>query len=159
MLRLSRTTTENPDFRALVVLLDKYLAELDGDEHAFYAQLNQLVKVTPAVVAYSDDKPVGCGAFRDFSPGEVEIKRMFVLPEYRGQGIAQAVLTELERWAQEQGNAAYMLETGKRQPEAIRLYEKSGYALTPSYGQYLDVENSVCMRKEVVGTSPHSGQE
>ncbi len=159
MLRLARTATDNPDFRALVVLLDKHLAELDGDEHAFYAQLNQLINITPAVVAYLEDEPVGCGAFRDFGPGEVEIKRMFVRPEHRGKGIAQAVLAELERWAREQGNTTFVLETGKRQPDAIRLYQKSGYALTPSYGQYLDVENSVCMRKETPIASPHSGQQ
>lgn len=154
MLRLTRTDTENLDFRALVVLLDKYLAELDGDEHAFYAQLNVLRQVNPAVVAYLDEAPVGCGAFREISPGEVEIKRMYVRVERRGQGIAQAVLRELEQWAQESGNTACVLETGNRQPEAIGMYQKSGYAFTPNYGQYVGVENSVCMRKQLGEVAP-----
>lgn len=149
MLRLTRTTTENPDFLALVALLDKYLAELDGDEHAFYAQLNVLKQVNPAVVAYLNDEPVGCGAFRELEPGVVEVKRMFVQPAHRGLGVARAVLGELEKWAREQRNASCVLETGKRQPEAIRLYEKSGYVFTPNYGQYVRVENSVCMRKKI----------
>ena len=149
MLRLTRTDSDNPDFRTLVVLLDAHLAALDGDEHAFYAQLNVLHKANPAVVAYRHDEAVGCGAFREHGPGAVEIKRMFVQPPYRGQGIAQAVLGELERWAQELNYPACVLETGQKQPEAIRLYERSGYVRIPNYGQYAGVANNVCMRKEV----------
>ena len=149
MLRLTRTTTENPDFLALVALLDKYLAELDGDEHAFYAQLNVLKQVNPAVVAYLNNEPVGCGAFRELEPGVVEVKRMFVQPAHRGLGVARAVLGELEKWARELKNTACVLETGQKQMEAIRLYQKSGYVFTPNYGQYVGVENSVCMRKKI----------
>jgi GNAT superfamily N-acetyltransferase len=72
---------------------------------------------------------------------------MFVLPEYRGKGIAGAVLAELETWAADLGYARCILETGQMQPEAIRLYLKSGYAIIPNYGQYAGVENSVCMEK------------
>jgi putative acetyltransferase len=57
------------------------------------------------------------------------------------------VLAELERWAHELGYAGCVLETGKKQPEAIALYQRSGYALTPNYGQYIGVDNSVCMQK------------
>ena len=149
MLHLTRTTSEHPDFLRLVALLDQHLARVDGDEHAFYARLNVLHSVTPAVVAYADDVPVGCGAFLEHGPGEVEIKRMFVMPAHRGKGVAQAVLAELELWARELSYPACVLETGKKQPEAIRLYEKSGYAVVPNYGQYAGVANSVCMRKEV----------
>lgn len=74
---------------------------------------------------------------------------MFVKPECRGQGIAQAVLAELESWAGELGFKECVLETGKKQPEAIRLYQKSGYELIPNYGQYAGIENSVCMKKLV----------
>jgi GNAT superfamily N-acetyltransferase len=150
MLRLTRTTSESPDFRTLVQLLDQYLAELDGAEHAFYAQLNTIDFLSTVVVAYQDDQPVGCGAFRKLEPNTVEIKRMYVQPNRRQQGVARAILGELEVWAAELGYATAVLETGKRQPEAIALYERSGYALTPNYGQYVGVENSVCMRKELV---------
>lgn len=150
MLRLVRTTSENTDFQSLVLLLDRYLRVLDGDEHAFYAQLNKTDLIKNVVVAYRGDEPVGCGAFRAYGADAVEIKRMFVQPAHRGQGVAQAVLAELEQWTLESGYAATVLETGKRQPEAIRLYEKSGYARTPNYGQYVGVENSVCLAKPLV---------
>lgn len=146
---LTRTTSENPDFRALVALLDQDLAVRDGAEHAFYAQFNKIDLIRHAVVAYLDGEAVGCGAFKEYSAAEVEVKRMYVRPAHRGQGVAAAVLTGLEQWARELGYTACVLETGKKQPEAIRLYEKSGYARTPNYGQYAGVENSVCMRKAV----------
>ncbi|MDO7873122.1 GNAT family N-acetyltransferase [Hymenobacter sp. ASUV-10] len=149
MLQLLRTSSENVDFRALVVLLDQYLRVLDGDDHAFYAQFNQITNIKHAVVAYADGQPVGCGAFKEYEPGTVEIKRMFVRPERRGQGIAQAVLRELEQWAQQEGYNSCVLETGKRQPEAIRLYEKSGYAHISNFGQYAGDDNSVCLQKSI----------
>ena len=151
MLRLVRTTSENPDFRTLVQLLDQDLAERDGAEHGFYAQYNKIDLIRHAVVAYQHGQPVGCGAFKEFEPGTVEIKRMYVQPECRQQGVARAVLDELEVWADELGYAIAVLETGKRQPEAIALYQRSGYKFTLNYGQYVGVENSVCLRKELVG--------
>lgn len=147
MLQLTRTTSENPDFRALVQLLDQDLAARDGAEHGFYAQYNTIAKLNHVVVAYLGGEPVGCGAFKPFDADSVEIKRMFVQPAHRGQGVAQGVLGELEQWADELGYASGVLETGKRQPEAIRLYERSGYGHIPNYGQYVGIENSVCMQK------------
>ena len=149
MIILKRTTSDDRDFRDLVALLDRDLAIRDGDEHAFYAQFNKIDMIKNALVAYMENKAVGCGAFKEYDTKTVEIKRMYVLPEYRGQKIAADILSELELWAAEMHYAACILETGKKQPEAIRLYERSGYALIPNYGQYADVENSVCMRKEL----------
>ncbi|MBC7921659.1 MAG: GNAT family N-acetyltransferase [Ferruginibacter sp.] len=149
MLHLTRTTSNDPDFRQLVALLDQDLRVRDGEDHAFFAQFNKLDAINHVVVAYREAEPVGCGAFKEFSAGVVEVKRMFVLPAHRGQGIAGAVLAEVERWARELHYTACVLETGKKQPEAIRLYQKSGYARIPNYGQYAEVASSVCMRKEV----------
>jgi GNAT superfamily N-acetyltransferase len=82
-------------------------------------------------------------------PVIMEVKRMYTLPEYRGKGIASIVLAELEKWAAELGYQKTVLETGKRQPEAIALYEKNNYRQIPNYGQYAGVENSVCFEKEL----------
>jgi len=152
MLQLVRTSSENPDFQTLVFLLDQYLLVLDGDDHAFYTQFNKITNIKHAVVAYQDGQPVGCGAFKEYELGAVEIKRMFVRPELRGQGIAQAVLWELEEWAQQEGYTGCVLETGKRQPEAIRLYEKRGYTYIPNFGQYAGDDNSVCLQKIIVAS-------
>jgi len=153
MIKLVRTDQANPDFRALVNLLDAELKVRDGDDHAFYAQFNKTVNIRHVVVAYCEDEAAGSGAFREFGDGSVEIKRMFVKPGFRGQGIAASILAELERWSAELGFSACVLETGQNQPEAIALYKKSGYLPIPNYGPYAGVYNSVCMKKELASGS------
>lgn len=150
MPQITRTNSENPDFIALVKHLDAELAVRDGEDHAFYAQFNKIDKIKFAVVVYEDGKPLGCGGFREFAPNAVEIKRMYVFPESRGKGIAGSILAELESWARELSYARCVLETGKNQPEAIRLYQKSGYRAIPNYGPYAGIGNSVCFEKDLV---------
>jgi putative acetyltransferase len=149
MIIIKRTTSGDQNFQKLVTLLDKDLAILDGDEHAFYAQYNKTTNIKNVIVSYINEKAVGCGAFKEYDSNTAEIKRMYVEPTFRGKGIAQRVLAELELWAKENNYTDCILETGKKQPEAIALYTKAGYSIIPNYGQYLNVENSVCMRKEI----------
>jgi putative acetyltransferase len=147
MITTIRTDSENQDFIDLVKLLDADLAARDGSDHAFYGQFNKIDKIRHAVVAYENGKPIGCGAIKEYAPNAMEVKRMYTLPEGRGKGIATSVLTELETWATELSYEKCVLETGKRQPEAIELYKKNGYRIIPNYGQYIGVENSVCFEK------------
>jgi putative acetyltransferase len=149
MIRIIRTDSDNQDFLKLVKYLDADLAERDGNDHSFYAQFNKIDNIKHVVVAYENNKPVGCGAIKEYIPNTMEIKRMYTSPETRGKGIATRVLTELEIWATELSCEKCILETGKRQPEAIGLYKKNGYKLIPNYGQYLEIENSVCFEKDI----------
>lgn len=145
-----RATSENPDFQMLVSKLDQYLAIRNGESNDFYSQFNKIDLIQHVVVAYLDDKAVGCGAIKKFDEYSMEVKRMFVLPEFRGKGIAGAVLQELEKWSEELGMAKCVLETGDDMADAIGLYQKSGYKRTPNYGQYEGVEGSVCFEKVLV---------
>ena len=147
MIQIVRTDSSNPDFMALVRLLDADLAARDGADHAFYAQYNKPDRIRQAVVAYDHEKPVACGAMKEFSADAVEIKRMYTDISSRKKGLAGLVLAELERWAAELHYSKCVLETGKRQPEAIALYTKHGYHIIPNYGQYTGIENSVCFEK------------
>jgi GNAT superfamily N-acetyltransferase len=149
MIKIVRTNSDDRDFIKLVKELDDFLAELDGEEHAFYNQLNKIDKLKHVLVAYENNKPVGCGAIREYSPEKMEVKRMYTLPEHRGKGIATKILTELETWASELSYPKCVLETGKRQPEAIGLYKKNGYKIIPNYGKYAQMDNSVCFEKEL----------
>ena len=146
-IELVQTNSEHPDFIELVRSLDADLAVRDGEEHSFYAQYNKINLIKHAVVAYDDSIPVGCGAIKEYEPEVIEVKRMFTMTNQRGKGIASIVLKELERWALELGYFKCILETGKRQPEAIALYKKNGYTIIPNYGQYAKVKNSVCFEK------------
>ena len=149
MTNLVRTNSKNPDFRELVALLDADLQIRDGAEHSFYSQFNKIDKIREVVVAYENEKAVGCGAFKEYTGSAAEIKRMFVRSENRGRGIAGQILNELEIWAKELNFSECVLETGIKQPEAVRLYRKSGYEIILNYGQYVGVENSVCMKKRI----------
>lgn len=147
MIHLLRTDSENPDFQKLVTLLDADLKIRDGEDHAFYSQYNKIQAIKHAVVAYQEDEPVGCGAIKEYEPGTMEVKRMYVSEDKRGSGIASAVLRELEIWAAKLGYSKCILETGIRQPEAIALYKKNNYKIIPNYGQYKGIEDSVCFEK------------
>jgi len=149
MITLTRTDSANPAFRTLVAALDKDLAIRDGDDHAFYAQYNKVDLIKHVVLAYDGSEALGCGAVKEYAPGIMEVKRMYVPPAKRGQGIASMVLNELEVWAREMNYTTCILETGLAQPEAIALYKKNAYAIIPNYGQYAGVENSVCFEKRL----------
>ena len=150
MIAYNRTLSTSADFQKLVALLDEDLRIRDGNEHTFYAQFNKIENIRNVVVCYMNKKPVGCGAFKEYDKKKVEIKRMYVRPEFRGRGVGLAILKELELWASELNYSECILETGKRQPEAIRLYQKAGYSIIKNFGQYENVENSVCMIKGIV---------
>lgn len=147
MIVTSRTTFENNDFIELVKLLDADLKVRDGDEHDFYDQFNKINGLKNVIVAYKNKQPIGCGAFKIINNTTVEIKRMYVSPNGRRTGVATTVLTALEQWAKEIGYTKCILETGKKQPEAIALYKKCGYTITANFGFYENVENSVCFQK------------
>jgi putative acetyltransferase len=150
MIRLIRTNSQNLHFQDLVRALDEELRILDGKEHGFYDQFNKIDDIRFAVVAFEKEQPVGCGAIKNYSEDTMEIKRMYVPVINRGHGIATLVLAELENWAREMDVMKCILETGKRQPDAIALYKKCGYQVIPNYGQYANVENSVCFEKALV---------
>lgn len=147
MIRFIRTNSENEDFQKLVRELDADLSIRDGADHSFYAQFNKIDKIKYAVVAYDNEIPVGCGAIKEYSPETMEVKRMYVPPIRRGKGLATIILKELEKWTVDLKYKRCLLETGKRQPEAIELYKKNGYQIIPNFGQYEHVENSVCFEK------------
>lgn len=150
MVDIERTDENNKDFLDLVALLDRELAVRDGSEHGFYAQFNKPVGLEGVVVAYVENKPVGCGAYKKLDENTAEIKRMFVTPDSRGRRVGAAILNELEKMARESGFSSCVLETGKKQPEAITLYTREGYEKIQNYGQYIGVDNSVCMKKAFV---------
>lgn len=104
-------------------------------------------------VGYVDGEAVATGAWRRSAvlafgtTATAEIKRMFVVERLRGAGLARKMLTHLEESAAGSGAEALILETGIRQPEAIALYESSGYTPIPGFGYYRDVPLSRCFGK------------
>ncbi|MGJ8593325.1 MAG: GNAT family N-acetyltransferase [Aquaticitalea sp.] len=147
---LKRTNSSDLDFIKLVACLDADLKIRDGEDHSFYHQFNAITNLNHCIVCYDDSIAVACGAIKPFDQDTAEVKRMYVLPAFRGKGIASYILNALESWAKELGYSQCVLETGLKQPEAISLYKKNGYQLIQNYGQYIGVENSVCLKKQLL---------
>lgn len=148
-LRIERSDSGNEDFGILVIELDTELAERNGESNEFFARFNKTDSIRNVVIAYKGSRPVGCGAIKHFEDLTMEIKRMYVLPEFRGKGIAAMILKELENWADELGYKRCILETGKMMPEAVALYRKSSYLVIPNFGQYKEVKSSICFAKDL----------
>ena len=149
MFSLERTNSENADFKTLVASLDRDLWDRYNDLQAQYVEHNVLSFIETVVVAYQDALPVGIACFKKIDNDKVEIKRMYVSPEGRGNGIAYAILKELETWAKESGFNTSVLETGTLQPEAINLYKKAGYSITENYEPYVNMSESICFKKNL----------
>ena len=102
------------------------------------------------VVARDDDgTPLGCGGLRRLDATTAEIKRMYVPPEGRGRGVGGQILRALEDQARQRGITTLKLETGPRQPESVRLYEKHEYVPIPCWGAYAGEPDSLCMERHL----------
>lgn len=141
---------DSPDAAALLARLDAELHERypRGSVHGFSPE-DIHRKDGVFLIARVADQPVGCGAVRPLSGATGEIKRMFVEPSMRRRGIARAILMSLEEASLRLGFEVLRLETGRLQPEAIRLYEAAGYARIPSFGEYASDPWSVCFEKSL----------
>ena len=102
-----------------------------------------------AFVGWAGEEPVACGGVIRYDETTAEIRRMYVAPSARGRGLSRAVLEALENEALELGYAFVRLETGDRQPEAIKLYASSGFEPIPRYGPFVDDPRSVCFEKRL----------
>jgi GNAT superfamily N-acetyltransferase len=155
--RVERVPITHPDAALLV-------EEVQGEYVARYGGRDE-TPIVPAYfedphgaffVGYLHDDPVATGAWRRREDVEVggtrltaEIKRMYVAPQARRKGLARAMLAHLEQTARRAGAEAMVLETGIRQPEALALYESSGYAEVPGFGFYRDAPLSRCLARSL----------
>jgi putative acetyltransferase len=113
--------------------------------------------ITVFFVAYDDDgSAIGCGGLRRLTETEAEVKRMFVLPNHRGTGVSTAILDQLEVFGRENAYSRLVLETGDRQPDAVRFYQRQGYARIPNFGHYVGVAGSLCFEKVLAPSDPAS---
>ena len=150
---------DHPDAVALDALVQQEYARRYGDD-------GDITQLTPEMftpphgmylIAYDGTRPLATGGWRrqedaaeGYAVGDAEIKRMFVLPEARGRGLARRILAALEADARAAGRSRMVLETGTKQPEALELYASSGYVMVEKFGLYRTYEESRCMAKALV---------
>ncbi|MGZ8559113.1 MAG: nitrate reductase associated protein [Chitinophagaceae bacterium] len=155
-LTIKRTDSNDIDFQQLVGKLDNELWDELKEDQAKYDQYNKVPGLNTVIVIYAGEKPVAIGCFKKYSDDTVEIKRMFVEKGYRGKGISKLLLKELETWAVESGYQKAILETSVYFTTARNLYMNAGYTKIENYGQYKGIDDSVCMKKELMKTLPTS---
>ncbi|KQQ96488.1 GNAT family N-acetyltransferase [Massilia sp. Leaf139] len=148
-MQIAFETPDRPDVRALVVELDAYLYSLYPAENVYALDIASLLapNVLFAVVRDAAGAALGCGAIV-LAAEYGEIKRVYVRPQARGQGLARRLIGALEAKAMEGGCRSFMLETGPTQPEALMLYERLGYRYRGPFGDYPASPLSVFMQKD-----------
>ncbi|MFC6021898.1 GNAT family N-acetyltransferase [Plantactinospora solaniradicis] len=145
MLIESRTSSD-PELAALLVAQQRELREADGGLDGQVFVPHDDARYLVGVLA---GRAVACGAIQALERDTAEIKRMYVRPAHRGQGLARQLLGALEEMALRAGHSVLRLETGSYLPAAIQLYISSGYAEIPVYGEYVDNPYSVCFEKRL----------
>lgn len=150
MTTLERVPFEHPDAVALreehVAAGDQLYASDPSAVHRSGSEGIEPSSVVATVVAYDDDGPVGHACLRELD-GELEIKRMYVVPPRRGSGIADELLAAMEQAARDEGARRIIIHTGDRQHAALKFYDRHGYTTIPVYPPYEDVTYSLCFEK------------
>jgi putative acetyltransferase len=100
--------------------------------------------ITVFLIAFDGQEAIACGGLRQLDDSHGEVKRMFVLPARRGTGVSTGILRALEADARTRGWNRLVLETGDRQPDAVRFYEREGYQRIPNFGHYAGHAASLC---------------
>ncbi len=143
---------DSADAQRLIAALDAHLASRYSADQRFGPNLRPQ-QIAPGlgtfVIARAEGRSVGCGALRRLDETSAEVKRMYVEPELRGQGIAKEIVDHLEAAARVMGTRRLVLETGIYQAEAIGLYRRLGFNPVRCWGEYEGVLTSVCFEKSL----------
>lgn len=141
---------DTADAMRLIAELDAVLTPLYPSESRHGLSVEKLLrKGVYFFVARVDGQPAACGGVQFFGEDYAEVKRMYVRPQFRGQGLALLMLEQLETLCREHHQTVLRLETGIHQTDAIRLYERFGFRRIPPFGDYFDDPVSLCYEKRV----------
>ncbi len=146
-----KTDGVHPDFIRLCECLDQNLGGLVGAkiDRSQYTAYNQLDNIHDVIVIYREGEAIAGGAYRLYDEETVEIKRVYLRPDFRGRGVGKELLRRLEADARIKGFRYAVLETGELLEEAVGLDKKFGYKVIPNYGPYVDMPQSLCMKKKL----------
>lgn len=147
-IQLERPDTANAS--ALIEELDALLNPNYAPENRFGYSVEKLLQQGVAFfVVYVDGEPAGCGGVQFFGGEYAELKRMFVRPRFRGQGLGKTLVNHLANYAKEHGIEVLRLETGNMQVEALNLYVRMGFRHILPFGVYVGSATSICMEKAI----------
>ncbi len=139
----------NTDYLMLAQKLDEYYFTLVGDVQLRYAEANRPENMVCLIVAYDNEIPIGCGCWKRVNQTTAEVKRIFVMPEYRRQGVASAIIRKLEGSIAQAGYCHIILETARTTSDSKALYLSLGYQEIDYFGSPAGAENCLCFEKKV----------
>ena len=140
---------DSKDFLMLADKLDEYYFEIVGPVQALYAEVNKPYNMNGLCVVYEDGAPIGCGAWKQIDETTAEIKRIYVLPQFRRQGAATALIRALEEHVATTGRNKLILETAVDTTGSHGLYLSLGYQIRNYYGSPAGAANCLCFEKEI----------
>jgi ribosomal protein S18 acetylase RimI-like enzyme len=146
VLEIKEVKYDNPDFYTLCGLLEEEHKVVVREQRSPYGNcLKRLDGFSTVFVAYDNNKPIGCLAMKEIEDGKIGLGRLYVLPEYRKQGVARALFDKVFAEAKKQGAKSVTLDTYKRFEAAVSLYKKLGFTMIDNYRE--DSPFSLCMEK------------
>lgn len=148
-MELRFVTADSSDFAMLAKKLDEYYFELVGDVHLRYAEFNRPENFARLAVVYEEEKAIACGCWKVVDGQTAEIKRIYVLPEYRRKGAASCIVRAMEEDVAASGRSRVVLETARTTPDSAALYQSLGYRVVDYYGSPAGAENCLCFEKEL----------
>ena len=134
-------------FQCFYLKTEKYYSKIVGGKknRTGFIPYNLSESISDVLIAYAYDKAVGCAGLKRYSDQDVEIKRVWVEPEWRGKHIATGLMDQIEDKARQMGFKRAILQTRPIMPDAVGLYESRGYVLIENYPPYDKLEGAICM--------------
>ncbi len=145
------TDGNNEDFHMFYLKTEEFYNSIVGGakNREAFVPYNISESISDVLIAFVSGVAVGCAGLKAYSDSDVEIKRVWVDPEFRGNHISADMMDALEAKASELGFKRTILQTRPQMTEAVGLYTKRGYELIENYPPYDKLEGAICFAKEL----------
>lgn len=151
MIKYIWTDGTNETFRKFYLITEEYYNGIVGGagNRKSFMPYNISDNIHDVVLAYIDDTAAACAGLKKYSEQDVEVKRVWVEPAYRGNGLGTAIMEQIERKARAEGFQRTILQTRAIMTGAVGLYRKFGYHQIPNYPPYDKLDGAVCFAKDL----------
>ncbi len=145
------TDGNNEDFHRFYLKTEEYYSRLVGGKgnRAAFIPYNVSESISDVLIAYYGSVAVGCAGLKRYSDADVEVKRVWIDPAFRGHHIATNLMKRLEERSREQHYKRAILQTRPIMIDAVTLYTNRGYSLIQNYPPYDELEGAICMAKKL----------
>ena len=145
------TDGTDESFQRFYIITEDYYSKIVGgiENRKSYVPYNISASIQDVLIAYVGNVPVACSGLKKYSENDIEIKRVWVEPEYRGKHIAANMMTQIEIKAREKGFQRTILQTREKMSDAVGLYKKLGYCQIDNYPPYDKMDGAICFAKDL----------